>query len=496
MIMPSGIKMSNFFYKKRRKNGENMHEIDLNLTLLTPILILFGGVLGYFSALLRANQKRSNLSFQVESLNQKNQLLIEQLQQTKLEIEKFQQLQNEFINAQKLITELETAQKHERQNFEEKIQLLEKSEMRLKETFQNLSSHALSKNSQEFIEVAKLTFEKIQQGAQQDLSSRQKSIAEFVKPMRESLDKIDTRLNEVEKNRVGAYEGLKSQVEHLLNAQKELRAETVNLVHALKTPQVRGRWGEIQLKRVVEMAGMLAHCDFMEQVHQRDGQGESGPLRPDMVVNLPGGQKVVIDSKAPMSAYLEAMETDDPTTKALKYQAHARLIRQHIKQLSARSYWSQFDPSPEFVVLFLPGEQFFSAALQQDPGLIELGADNKVILSTPTTLIALLRSVAYGWRQEKLTENAREISKLGQTLYDRLADLTGHLSKMGRHLGQTLQSYNQTVGSFEQRVMVSARRFEGLGIDAKKTVETVTPIETREREIVTMEKKISQPSKE
>lgn len=461
-----------------------MSEISQNLIVFAPVLTLLGGVLGYFLAVFRANQQQAKLKWQVESLLQKNQLLVEQLMQTKEEIEKFQALQQEFIQAQKLIAELETAQKHERQNFEEKIKLMEQSENRLKETFQNLSSQALSKNSQEFIEVAKLTFEKIQQGAQQDLSSRQRSIADFVKPMRESLDKIDTRLNEVEKNRVGAYEGLKSQVDHLLTAQKELRAETVNLVHALKTPMVRGRWGEIQLKRVVEMAGMLAHCDFMEQVHHRGEAGANAPLRPDMVVNLPGGQKVVIDAKAPMSAYLEAMEIDDPAKKALKYQSHARLIRQHIKQLSARSYWSQFEPSPEFVVLFLPGEQFFSAALQQDPGLIELGADNKVILSTPTTLIALLRSVAYGWRQEKLTENAREISKLGQTLYDRLADLTQHLSKMGRHLGQTLQSYNQTVGSFEQRVMVSARRFEGLGIDSKKTMETVAPIETREREVI------------
>jgi DNA recombination protein RmuC len=324
----------------------------------------------------------------------------------------------------------------------------------------------------------------MQQGAKQDLEARQKSISDFMKPMSESLSKIDEKLQDVEKNRVGAYEGLKSQIHTLMTAHKELKNETVNLVHALKTPQVRGRWGEMQLRRVVEMAGMVSHCDFMEQVAGHSNDEKETKLRPDMIVNLPGGQKVIIDAKAPMNAYLEAMETNDPTQKKRCFQNHARLIRHHIKQLSARSYWSQFDPNPEFVVLFLPGEQFFSAALQEDPKLIELGAENKVILSTPTTLIALLRAVSYGWRQEALAENAREISQLGQTLYDRLADLTQHLNKVGRHLGQTVGAYNQAVGSFEQRVMVSARRFETFGIQSKKTTDPIGSVDLKERNLL------------
>lgn len=454
-------------------------------------LIVLGAALGGGFFYFKALRQHAFLKERMFAEEQKNMYLQERLDALKGLQEKEGQIQAELMQAQKRVAELETAVQLEQKNFQEKIALLEQSEARLKETFQNLSSEALSKNSANFIDIAKLTFEKMQQGAQKDLESRQQSITDFMKPMQESLSKIDGTLQEVEKTRVGAYEGLKSQIHHLMTAQKELKSETVNLVHALKTPQVRGRWGEMQLRRVVEMAGMVAHCDFMEQVSTDSEEEKEGKLRPDMIVNLPGGQHVIIDAKAPMSAYLKAMETDELDQKKAFYQDHARLIRQHIKQLSARSYWSQFSPSPEFVVLFLPGEQFFSAALQEDPGLIELGAENKVILSTPTTLIALLRAVSYGWRQEKLAENAREISKLGQMLYDRLADLTQHLSKVGRHLGQAVGAYNQTVGSFEQRVMVSARRFESLGIDAKKSTDPIAPVDVKERDLIENDSPVS-----
>jgi len=357
---------------------------------------------------------------------------------------------------------------------------LEATEIQLKTQFKAMASDALSQNNTQFLEIAQMAFEKLKGQAEGDLESRQKAITELLTPVKEALQKVDEKIQQVESTRVGAYEGLKQQVSHLLDAQKELRNETANLVNALKKPTVRGRWGEMQLRRVVEMAGMIEYCDFTEQSSTCTEEGDM--LRPDLVVKLPGGQHIVIDSKAPMSRYLEALEASDETIKQSHLQDHARHVRQHIKQLSAKSYWNQFPTSPEFVILFLPGETFFSAALEADPSLIEVGANHKVILATPTTLIALLRAVAYGWRQEQLKANAQEISQLGQTLYERLADLGGALGKVGRHLGQTVDAYNQSIGTLESRVLVSARRFEHLGISThKKQLEPLAPVEALPR---------------
>lgn len=374
------------------------------------------------------------------------------------------------------LAELETRLAEERKAASEKLALLQSAKAELTDAFKALSSDALRSNNESFVALAQAQLAKFQEGAQGDLAARQQAVDELVRPIRESLEKVDGKLGEIEKARVGAYAELTAQVRGLVETHLPmLRNETAQLVRALRQPNVRGRWGEIQLKRVVEMAGMLDHCDFVEQENR---SGEDGRLRPDLIVKLPGGKQIVVDAKAAVHAYLEAAEAPDEETQRARLADHARQVRSHMSALGRKAYWEQFDPTPELVVMFLPGEMFFSAALQQDPGLIEYGVHEKVILATPTTLIALLRAVAYGWRQETLARNAQAVADLGRDLYARIAGLAGHWSDVGSRLDKAVEAYNKSVGTLESRVLVSARKLRELkaapdGVE----IETVAPVE-------------------
>jgi len=358
--------------------------------------------------------------------------------------------------------------------------LVETAEQRLGDAFQSLAAQSLQANSEQFMQLARLQFEGLQTSARGELEKRGLEFAKLVDPVRESLAKVEVRIGETEKQRVGAYEALLAQVHALSQGQSDLRRETGNLVGALRRPSVRGRWGEVQLKRVVEMAGMLEHVDFVTQPQVTTDQGD---LRPDLVIQMPGGRRLVVDAKAPLEAYLESLEANDETLIRAKLADHARQLRDHVQKLSRKQYWEQFEETPDFVILFVPGEAFYSAALEQDPTLIEVGVRQKVLLATPTTLIALLRTVAHTWRQEALAEDARRIADLGKELYDRLQVMANHWAAMGQALKRAVTSYNDAVGSLDTRVMASARRFRELNIgDDGKEVE-LPRIESTPREV-------------
>jgi len=406
--------------------------------------------------------------------------------QTRLEMREASLLElhqrlNEQEETQNALRKEVTRQSELRAVAEEKNTRLQEMESRLTDTFNNISSQALQNNSQSFLDMARLALENYQENARNELEMKRQAIGHLVFPLQESLQKVDQQLQEIEKNRIATHTSLNEQMQALTRNELQLQSETANLVKALRRPQVRGRWGEIQLRRTVEIAGMVEYCDFYEQV---SASTESGLLRPDMVVQLPNRQNIVVDAKTPLQAYLDAIESLDEAEQSVRLKEHAAQLRVHINKLGSKNYWEQFKPTPEFVVLFLPGEAFFSTALEQDPGMIEYASRQKVILATPTTLIALLMTVSYGWRQERIAENAREISELGKALYNRLSTMAGHMGDMKKSLDKTIDAYNHMVGTFESRVLVSARKFKELGAASGDEIASAQVIEKATRQTI------------
>ncbi|BCA55641.1 putative DNA recombination protein RmuC [Nitrospira sp. KM1] len=385
------------------------------------------------------------------------------------------QLRQELANASHARAVAETQAVETLRQADEQKNLLSQARHELIEAFQALSGEALKHNNEAFLNLAKTSFQTLQAEAKGDLARRQQAIDELVKPLTESLHRYDEQLRHIEQSRQAAYGGLDQHLKLLAESQQRLQEETGNLVHALRSPTVRGRWGEITLRRVAELAGMVAHCDFVEQ---GSVTAEEGRIRPDMIVNLPGGRQIIVDSKTVLAGYLDAHEAENEERRLEGLQRHAAQVRSRMDQLSLKAYWSQFEQTPEFVVLFLPGEQFLGAALEQDSSLIEDGFAQGVVLATPTTLMALLRAVAYGWRQERLTAHAEEAGRLGRELYERMAVLAEHLNDVGQSLGKSVVAYNKAVGSLETRILPAARKFKELGVSSEKETPSLSPIET------------------
>lgn len=412
------------------------------------LLILAGLVIGAGVGWLLARSKNVALA------ERKSELELE-LSSSKAQLAQLQ-TENSALNASKASAEATLAS--ERRNAEEKLRLLADASEELKAQFKALASAALESSNASFLQLATATLQNYQTQAAGELAQKEQAVKNLVDPIAQSLDSMNKQIQALEQTRSQAYGSLSNQVVSLTETQKALYTETGNLVKALREPQTRGRWGELQLRKVLELAGMLEYCDFEEQVSV---SVEDRRLRPDVVVRLPGAKNVVIDAKAPLSGYLNALEAQDEATRTSCLLDHARQIRQHIDSLAAKAYWAQFQPTPEFVVLFLPGEVFFRAALLADPELLEYG-DGKVILASPSTMIAMLKTIAYGWNQKNLADNARKISEAAKQLYERLCTMTGHVDSLGKRLEGAVKSYNDMLSSMEKRVFPSGRKVSEL----------------------------------
>ncbi|RLA34463.1 MAG: DNA recombination protein RmuC [Gammaproteobacteria bacterium] len=382
---------------------------------------------------------------------------------------------------QEYIKLLETSVKDQDTLQMERDSAFEVARSKLATEFSEMANQSLKANSETFLRLAEQNLGAQQERAKRELGNREQAVENLVKPIRDALQQSQKQISDLEKSRSEAYGGIKSQLEAMQISQQSLTQETQNLVKALRRPEVRGRWGEITLRRLVELAGMVEHCDFQEQVHTTS---DDKIIRPDMIVRMPDQRELVVDVKTPLDAYLQAVEATDDAQVKLGLERHARNVREHIRKLASKTYWEQFSNSPEFVILFIPGDQFLSAALGEDPDLIEYALANQIILATPTSFVALLKAVAYGWRQLALAGNAEEIRKLAEDLYGRLTTFVGHMNKVGKQLASSVDNYNRAVGSLERKVLPGARKFVELGIRPKKDLEQLEPLESLPRTMV------------
>lgn len=441
--------------------------------------LMLGSLLAWLWAVSRTRAEAQADLFRMAERAQRAESLAEELRRQIEEADaSLREVRGELAEAQQSRAAAEARHEETLKSVTEQRQALAQTREDLLEAFHALSGEALQRNNEVFLNLAKSSFQTLHAEARGDLAQRQQAIDEVVKPLHEALTRYEQQVRQIEDSRQQAYGGLDQHLKSLAESQQRLQQEANNLVNALRSPTVRGRWGEITLKRVAELAGMVPHCDFVEQ---ETATGEQGRVRPDMVVQLPGGRQIVVDAKAVLSAYLEAVEATDDTQRQERLRRHAAQIRSRLDELSLKAYWNQFEQAPEFVVLFLPGEQFLGAALEQDPALIEDGFSRGVVIATPTTLMALLRAVAYGWRQEQLNAHAQEAGRLGKDLYERMAVLAEHLNDIGLALGKSVVAYNKAVGSLESRILPAARKFKELGIATDREMPLLEGVESLPR---------------
>ncbi len=374
----------------------------------------------------------------------------------------------------------------EQRSGAEKIAALETARAQLTHTFTALASEALRSNNEEFLKLAQENLKQFHIKAQGDLEQKEKSIEQLVKPIKEALEKNEQQIRQIELERKESFGSLSKHLETMAQNQQSLQSETRNLVQALRRPEVRGQWGELTLKRLAELAGMVEYCDFFEQEHTATAEGG---MRPDMIVRMPDGREIIVDVKTPLDAYLSAVEATDDATRTLHLESHARNVVKRVRELAAKSYWEQFKNAPDFVVLFIPGDQFLNAALDIQRDLIEIALRQKVILATPTSFVALLRAVAYGWRQQTLAVNAERIRDVGEELYKRLGVFAEHLTKVGKSLNSSVDSYNAAIGSFERQLIPGARKFAEMGVETGKLIEAPEPLEKQPRRMTITTKK-------